>query len=140
VDGIRQGYREARRALELSASRGAIVGFYPSLVLDDVFDPANMSSCRLVRESLGKLLDRGAVGRRYVDTLAAYFSAGMSLKVAAASLGIHPNSLLYRLRQIQKISGVDIDDAEQRMRVEIALWLLSRDPTLVRIRKIVSPN
>ena len=130
VDGIRQGYREARRALELSASRAAIVGFYPSLVLDDAFDPANMSGRRLVRESLGKLLDRGAVGRRYVDTLKAYFGAGMSVKGAAASLGIHPNSLLYRLRQIRKISGVDIDDAEQRMRVEIALWLSSRDPTL----------
>ena len=140
VEGLRQGYREARRALELSASRAATVGFYPSLVLDDVFDPASISSRRLVRESLGELLDRGAVGRRYVDTLAAYFRAGMSVKGAAASLGIHPNSLLYRLRRIRKISGIDIGDAEQRMRVEIALRLLSRDPNFVRTRKIAPPN
>ncbi|MGH7859894.1 MAG: PucR family transcriptional regulator [Candidatus Binatia bacterium] len=140
VEEIRQGYREARRALELSASRAASVGFYPSLVLDDVLDPAGIAGRRLVRESLGALLDRGAVGRRYLDTLAAYFRAGMSVKVAAASLGIHPNSLLYRLRRIWRITGIDIGDAEQRMRVEIALRLLPRDPSFVRTHKVVSPN
>jgi DNA-binding PucR family transcriptional regulator len=62
------------------------------------------------------------------------------LKQAAASLGIHPNSLLYRMRRIRQIAGIDPTAADHRLGVEIALRLLARDRALCTPHKIRVPD
>ena len=40
---------------------------------------------------------------------------------AAESLYLHRNSLLYRLERIREISGLDLDDPDDRFSLQLAL-------------------
>jgi sugar diacid utilization regulator len=137
VDGIRRGYREARRALELGPvlDPGRRIWSYSELALDDLLTSNPLAGQRLVEEALGPLLACGASGRRCLESLEAYFRAGLCLKEAAANLGIHPNSLLYRMKQMRRIAGIDPADAEQRLRLEAALRIRRREPDLCENHK-----
>lgn len=54
-----------------------------------------------------------------VKTLEAFFAHTGNLARTATALHIHRNTLLYRLGRINEISGLDLDDPEERL----ALWL-----------------
>jgi sugar diacid utilization regulator len=127
IEGVRQGYKEARRAVEIGQALepDELVYFYDDYVLQDVLDAGAKAGKRLVCGSLGRLLGLGETGRRLIDTLEAYFRAGAHLKVAAALLDIHPNTLAYRMRQIHRLTGLDPENPEDRLRAEIAIRLLS---------------
>lgn len=56
-----------------------------------------------------------------VATLGAYFACRCSPQDTAARLGLHRNSLLYRLRRIGEIASVDLQDAEVRLQLHLAL-------------------
>jgi DNA-binding PucR family transcriptional regulator len=56
-----------------------------------------------------------------VSTLDAFFAANGSPKEAAERLGVHRNTVLYRLDRIRDITGYDLDDASVRMRLQLAL-------------------
>ncbi|HLY35106.1 MAG TPA: helix-turn-helix domain-containing protein, partial [Candidatus Limnocylindria bacterium] len=55
-----------------------------------------------------------------VATLRAYLETGEQQE-AAKRLRVHPNTLRYRLDRIREISGVDLDDAETRLNLAVAL-------------------
>ncbi|MGH7818503.1 MAG: PucR family transcriptional regulator, partial [Candidatus Binatia bacterium] len=129
VPGVRQGYKEAKRAAEIGQMLDPtnVVYFYDDYVLQDVLDSGAAAGRRLIGEALGPLLSVGETGQRLMETLRAYFRAGSNLKVAAASLDIHPNTLSYRMRQIHQLTGLDPGHPEQRLRAEIALQLFSME-------------
>lgn len=55
-------------------------------------------------------------------TLRAYFEQGLRRKVTADTLGIHPNTLTYRLERIEKLLGAQLSDVGWIT----ALWLALR--------------
>ncbi|MGH2755890.1 MAG: PucR family transcriptional regulator [Actinomycetota bacterium] len=61
-------------------------------------------------------------GTSYLAALGAYFDSFGDYTAAAARLHIHPNTLRYRLRRAQEITGVKLSDPEDRL----ALMLLLR--------------
>ncbi|MEU3838888.1 helix-turn-helix domain-containing protein [Streptomyces sp. NPDC028635] len=61
-------------------------------------------------------------GTEYARTLVCFFDAGCDMAGAAKLLGVHPNTCRYRLRQLQQQTGVDLDDADERL----VLWLQLR--------------
>jgi|DewCreStandDraft_5_1066085.scaffolds.fasta_scaffold00030_83 purine catabolism regulator len=56
-----------------------------------------------------------------VRTLEGYFEAHDSPTEAAQLLHVHRNTLLYRLRRIEEITGLSLDDAEVRLALHLAL-------------------
>jgi len=64
-------------------------------------------------------------GKNYLETLKAYLDAGGSIPVAAAELGVHVNTLRYRLDRVQEVSGLNLKDPQQRL--VVALQLLALD-------------
>lgn len=58
-------------------------------------------------------------GAELLKTLEAFFDNLGNLARTAEALHVHRNTLLYRLARIGEISGMDLDDAEDRL----ALWL-----------------
>ena len=64
-------------------------------------------------------------GKNYLETLKAYLDAGGSIPVAASELGVHVNTLRYRLDRVQEVSGLNLKDPKQRL--VIALQLLALD-------------
>jgi DNA-binding PucR family transcriptional regulator len=60
----------------------------------------------------------------FVDTVAAVLAHPGNLSGAARELGIHPNSLRYRLDRIHAVAGIDLNSAPARMRTALGLLLL----------------
>jgi purine catabolism regulator len=56
-----------------------------------------------------------------VQTLERYFVCNGNLSQAAQQLHLHRNSLLYRLERIGEVLRVDLDDAETRLSLQVAL-------------------
>jgi hypothetical protein len=52
---------------------------------------------------------------------------GFNQKLASAALGIHPHTLAYRVAQIRKRHGIDLDDADTRLRVHLAVLIAAPD-------------
>jgi purine catabolism regulator len=60
-------------------------------------------------------------GAELVQTLEAYFASRCSPDATAKRLHLHRNSLLYRLRRIEEIAGVRLEDPETRLLLHLAL-------------------
>ncbi|MEV5971653.1 helix-turn-helix domain-containing protein [Streptomyces sp. NPDC051921] len=69
-------------------------------------------------------------GDRLTDTLRCFLEHAGSIPRTADALGIHRTSLYYRLRQIQEITGLDLDDGAHRLTLHLGL----------RIEELVAPG
>lgn len=70
---------------------------------------------------LGKLMagERDKTG--LLETLRVYFQCNGNVAQTAKELFIHRNTLLYRLDRIRQAGGFDLDDAETRLQLQLAL-------------------
>ncbi len=59
------------------------------------------------------------------ETLAAWLDALGDVRAAAATLFIHTNTLRYRLRRVEEISGIDLADPDQRFAAMLQLRTLT---------------
>lgn len=60
----------------------------------------------------------------YVETLRAYFETYGDVTAAAERIHVHPNTFRYRLRRLQELSDIDLDDHAERLALELQLRLL----------------
>jgi purine catabolism regulator len=73
-------------------------------------------------ETLGPLAEYDrANGTDLLHTLETYFAQRGNLSRTAEALFIHRNSLLYRMERIAAITGLDLEDPEARLRLQVAL-------------------
>jgi sugar diacid utilization regulator len=132
AQGLMMSLREARRArtLGLMLDPPGRVHDYDELRLLDLFkQDATIDSFAL--EVLGPLLERDRRGSAsLVETLDAFFTAGMVRQAAAAQLSVHPNTLDYRLREIEAVLGYPVRSGNTAFKLQLALKLLplSRRP------------
>ncbi|WP_051835578.1 helix-turn-helix domain-containing protein [Streptomyces sp. NRRL S-481] len=63
-------------------------------------------------------------GSRLVQTLRAYLDHFGDVSAASRALGVHPNSLRYRIRRITEESHIDLDSADARLLAQLQLRLL----------------
>ena len=68
--------------------------------------------------------DRGDAWR--LATLRAYLDAHGDVGAAAERLGVHPNTLRYRLRRLGELTGVDLRDPDARLVTELQLRMLEQ--------------
>lgn len=59
----------------------------------------------------------------YVETLRAYLDAFGDVATAAARLDVHPNTFRYRMRRLTEVSGLDLDDAVERLVAHLQLHI-----------------
>jgi PucR C-terminal helix-turn-helix domain len=82
---------------------------------------------RLARALLEPLLaGRAAVRREHLATLRALLDHG-GVNEAAAALGVHRNTIAYRLRRIEELTGWRLSDPEIRLPLAVALRLVQDD-------------
>lgn len=132
LDGFRDSHREAVRAQAVvSEADGEQVTHYRDVeVLSCLTGDRDDAALRaLVARELGGLSAPGDGMRRLRATAQAYVQAGGNARAAAARLGVHKNTVLYRLRQIEELLGHPID--ERRLSLEIALLLADAHGTRV---------
>lgn len=89
----------------------------------DLFDTllGSESVARLSRETLGPLTADTSAARTLRTTLRAWLARHGNWDRTAADLGVHRNSVRYRIGRIERDLGVDLADPERRMRLWFAL-------------------
>jgi DNA-binding PucR family transcriptional regulator len=73
------------------------------------------------RRSLAPLLGDGERHRELLSTLEAYVEAGFNQREAARRSFVHFNTVAYRLRRVEQLLGVDLDDPQARLDLTLAL-------------------
>lgn len=126
VHGLISSFHEARRAQALGAILlpAHVIYRYDELRLFDLFKEGEPVDA-FVSEVLGKLVAQDAErGTHYLETLDALFAAALNRKVAAHRLGVHANTLSYRLNRTEEILGSSLLSGEFCFRLQLALKLL----------------
>jgi sugar diacid utilization regulator/putative methionine-R-sulfoxide reductase with GAF domain len=126
VGELARSHLEARQALRLTRRAGGRgrVASYRSLgafrLLLEVQSPDALR--RFVDELLGTLLSYAqSRDTPLLETLEALSAARWVRRAAARNLGIHINSMSYRVDRIQSLTGLQLDDPETRVAISIAL-------------------
>lgn len=74
---------------------------------------------------LEPLQAEGEFGQLLQETVRAYLAQRMSIPRAAESIPVHVNTLRYRLRRFQELTGADLHDPEDLIEVS---WALAAEP------------
>jgi purine catabolism regulator len=123
--GLRDSYREARQALSMARRLADPNPLYFGelnvyrLLFQLEYSPELNAFCQ---EIIGKLVEYDRTqGTNWLETLTAYFAHNGNLTQTAEALFLHRNTLLYRMDRIREISGLDLDNPETRLSVQLAL-------------------
>ena len=128
ITGLSSGYREAEEALLIGQALlgGNCATCFADLGIRRLLFPLRHSP--EVRAFYGEYL--GALesyderhGTELIETLEGFFAHHGNHVRAAEALHLHRNTLLYRLSRIQSIAGLDLEDPEVRLAVQVALRL-----------------
>lgn len=102
----------------------------PAPVYDEAWDDILLQRLRIAAGS-GRAPQRGPVAElrahdqahntRYAATLRAWLEAQGDLARAGAALGVHENTVRYRLRKMAELTQLDLDDARKRLAMMIEL-------------------
>ncbi len=60
----------------------------------------------------------------YLATLACYFRENASPQRASRVLHVHPNTVTYRIRRVEEITGLDLGSYRDRLMAQVALEIL----------------
>jgi hypothetical protein len=129
VSGALRSLRWARHALALSR-RGMLTGEPPVWCRDHlatlaVFQDEELLAA-LVTRRLAPLSEvRDGQRQPLVDTLLAWLQLDRNVADVAARLHVHPQTVRYRLRQLDRLFGPDLRDPGLRFELEVALRALS---------------
>jgi PucR family transcriptional regulator, purine catabolism regulatory protein len=125
---LRPAYREARDAMNIANELGdrEDTTFYDELKLYQLLlalKERNLDHLRhFYDESLRPLVDHDErKGGDLVRTLTGFFEANGNLARAASDLDVHRNTLVYRLERITELTGLDLNDADNRLILHLAL-------------------
>jgi purine catabolism regulator len=126
IQGIRRSHQEARQALTLGRrlhGSGHVTDYDDLGIYRLILAAEGLPELRVFQEeSLSHLVDYDRIhSSNLIQTLEAFFAANCSPKEAASILGVHRNTVLYRLDRIASITGLNLDDPEVRLRLHLAL-------------------
>ncbi|MBB4929611.1 hypothetical protein F4561_000431 [Lipingzhangella halophila] len=127
---IARSYAEASRALAATLRMGdsggvtafAELGIHRLLLrVPDVADLRAFAD-----EVIGSLTrEQQATGVEYLDTLSVYFNEGSSPRRTAERLHVHPNTVSYRIRRVEEITGLSFNVHRDRLMAEVAVEILT---------------
>jgi PucR C-terminal helix-turn-helix domain/GGDEF-like domain len=113
--------RVARRVAELRALRpGGVVG-YRAADLTALFTADPVEAVRFTETELGELLVDNDAAARLRATVRVYLEENLSPARTARRLGIHQNTVVYRIKRAEELLGHAIE--QRRLRLEVALRL-----------------
>ncbi len=119
---IARSYAEARRALEAGRRLGKAgeVSVFADLGIHRLLlRVPDVSDLRAFAEEV-----LGDAGNEFLATLAAYFRENGSPAKAAQSLGVHPNTVGYRIKRVEELTGLSFAVHRDRLMAEVAVEIL----------------
>ncbi|CEG26594.1 CdaR family transcriptional regulator [Bacillus sp. B-jedd] len=120
--GLYDSYSQAGRALNISGPDRPIV-FDEDLTLEMILDSLNNNLKKeFISRTIGPLLD----DQDLLDTLREFLLQNQSMKQAASSLHIHINTLHYRLKKIEELTGLATGKTADLAALYLAMTLLDK--------------
>ncbi len=122
-----RSYQDARTALTLARDCAGVDGAcsLDQMGLAGLVDAPTRASRRLLARRLLAPLGREP---QLEETLRVYFACGCSPSETAGQLGLHRNTLAYRLQRIAKLTGLHPAHFEDAVQLRIALHLVGSHP------------
>jgi sugar diacid utilization regulator len=120
------GWARRLAQLALETNHHAGVRQFPDSPLDMLVAAAPDTALGIARSVLGDLVDLPSEDRdQLLDTLQAWLDARGSAKGAGAALFCHPNTIRYRLRRLESLTGRDLTNPADLAEVVAAAraWL-----------------
>ena len=123
ISNLRLSFRRARAAVTMAENVDDSIQFFDKMglyrLLYMVDDPLLLKS--LSDHLLQPLLEYDEQhGGGYLETLESYLKNSGSIKAMADELFIHRNTILYRMTNIKKLLGSNLEDSRERMMFAIA--------------------
>lgn len=108
VAGFRRSHREAceaQRVARMQGARRATVTRFRDVEVAALMSRDEDALRRFLTRTLGPLADAGESAERLRRTLSAYLAAGQQVGPTARRLGVHRNTVSYRLRALEDALG-----------------------------------
>lgn len=127
-----RAYAEARQVLSCMRNHLAVPGDQV-LTVDDLgagrlllASVDSSEALRFAQDALGPLLvPNDAKVRELLVTLSVFLSAGRSVRRSARLLGVHTNTIRYRMTRIEKLTGLAVaTDSDAQLTAQLALLVL----------------
>ncbi len=120
IDGLRRSYKEAVSAVELGSQNwdsGRVYHIDDFGVVAPLLAGVDESNIYFSRELVEKLEQQQGV----TETLDSFFRNNMALTQTADELGIHRNTLVYRLDRITEALGLDPRKFDDAVQIKLAI-------------------
>ncbi|MGH3327911.1 MAG: PucR family transcriptional regulator [Streptomycetales bacterium] len=126
---IARSYAEARRTIDVVrrlGRHGRVVAFDDLGVHQLLLQVPDLAELRSFADGvLGRLSTPGREGRsEHLTTLSCYFRENNSPQRAARILHVHPNTVTYRIKRIEQITGLKLENYRDRLMAQVALEIL----------------
>ena len=122
---IASAYADARRTIvtaQRMGRRDQVVAFEDLGIHRLLLERADISQLRtFADEVLGELVRRRP---EYVHTLACFFRENNSPQRAARTLHVHANTVAYRIRRVEELTGLDLDNYRDRLLAQVAVEII----------------
>ncbi len=133
-EGLLQSAKQAQTALRLCASSqdetSCILGFHQIGLFRLIYaDDPDAEIQAYIQETIGPLLDpKETRNVEFIPVLEAYFQCGGNLKKLSELTFTHYNTLVYRLKRVKELTGLDPRVAQERFALETAIQLYRLHP------------
>ena len=123
VEGFVLSHREALAARRVARLRGGAPSpaLYPDLVLESLLIDDVEAATRFVARELGPLAASDEATVRLAGTLAVFLEEGASFVGAARRLGVHANTVTYRVHRAEELRGRPVTDRQLELRLALRL-------------------
>jgi len=124
VEGFVSSHREAllaRRVAQLRDDDSGAVATYPDLALEALLTEDPDAARRFAARELGPLAARDTATIRFASTVAVFLEEGSSFVRSGRRLGVHANTVAYRVRRAESLLGRPVTERQLELRVALRL-------------------
>lgn len=124
IKKIASSYEEAKIAARLSNYfQEKIIYYHNTGVAKLLFELKNTSILKRFYEDTVKILSDYDNKKKsdFVKTIETYFEKECNIRLTAETLYIHKNSVLYRLKRIEKLLNIDLKNSEDKLMLQVGL-------------------
>jgi purine catabolism regulator len=127
ISKISQSFQEAREALKIcQLSKAASVLHFEELGFYKILSEKNKKDLyKFVEDLLAPVFayDKNKNGE-LIKTLETYYEVNRNLRITSEKMFTHYNTILYRIKKIEELTGANLDNPEDSLNLEIAVNIL----------------
>ena len=123
-------HRQAVRALHVATASGLSICTYEQIAVSDIVVRCRRDDPKeaMIPAGLKTLVEHDRTKRtEFVQLLRVYLESGLSATKAAQRMFIARNTCFYRLKRMQELSGIDLENPDERIPIELALRIMDQD-------------